>query len=110
MRKYETMSETMNRIRSSNEAGCIPPLPPASREELDVLVGRVRKLEKRVAELESREQAVRAPSAEIERLADAVVQAREERKNIETQIRRLTELAGPLMQIARILEKEDDRW
>jgi len=107
MRKYETMSETMNRIRSSNEAGCIPPLPPASREELDVLVGRVRKLEKRVAELESREQ---APSVEIERLADAVVQAREERKNIETQIRRLTELAGPLMQIARILEKEDDRW
>lgn len=59
MRKYETMNGTMNRIRSSNEAA------PASRE---VLVGRVRKLEKRIAELE---QAVRAPSEEIERLGDS---------------------------------------
>lgn len=109
MRKYETMSETMNRIRSSNEAGCIPPLPPASREELDVLVGRVRKLEKRVAELESREQAVRAPSKEIERLGDAVLTAQNTRLSLERQILRLVELAEPLMQIARILEK-DDRW
>lgn len=81
----------MNRIRSSNEAGCIP---PASRE---VLVGRVRKLEKRIAELE---QAVRAPSKEIERLGDT-------RLSLERQILRLVE---PLMQIARILEKEDNRW